>query len=222
MLTLQQNLKILTKYVWIKSQEAARFRVCGVAFPAISKHPKAFLYGWLPLSDAFGIFLADRYLYSAQRHLLCDCASTILFLLLYSFVNVYYLSLVSAKNAEGMKRIQAGGEVRSTEPLLRVRKQISSEGTTEFLSPLWGSFHSCLPYRGSVSLHRLSVVLLPFGDYAVVNRPSGFYSLLPVLQGFRFASPPACSLAPLWGLLNCEQSFRNYSTVNSHSGITQQ
>ena len=24
--------------------------------PAISKHPKAFLYGWLPLSDAFGIF----------------------------------------------------------------------------------------------------------------------------------------------------------------------
>jgi len=116
-----------------------------------------------------GIFLADRYLYSAQRHLLCDCASTILFLLLYSFVNVYYLSLVSAKNAEGMKRIQAGGEVRSTEPLLRVRRCISSEGTTESLSPLWGSFLSRLPYRGSASLHHLPIILLPFGDYAVMN-----------------------------------------------------
>ena len=116
-----------------------------------------------------GIFLADRYLYSAQRHLLCDCASTILFLLLYSFVNVYYLSLVSAKNAEGMKRIQAGGKVRSTEPLLRVRKQISAEGTTECLSPLRGSFLFRPTYRGSASLHRLPVVLLPFGDYTVMN-----------------------------------------------------
>ena len=103
-------------------------------------------------------------LQTAYRHLLCDCASTILFLLLYSFVNVYYLSLVSAKNAEGMKRIQAGGEVRSTEPLLRVRKQISAEGTTESLSPPWGFTHSCLPCRGSATLHRLPMFCRPFQD----------------------------------------------------------
>ena len=103
-------------------------------------------------------------LLTAQRHLLCDCASTILFLLLYSFVNVYYLSLVSAKNAEGMKRIQAGGEVRSTEPLLRVRKQISAEGTTESLSPHWGFTHSCLPCRGFATLHRLPMFCRPFQD----------------------------------------------------------
>ena len=185
----------------------------GISVPAISKHLKAFLYGWLPLSDASGIiivncptafslitvfvcflwhpflanrplyaaqrhplcwlplsdadrhpFLANRSLYSAHRHLLCDCASTILFLLLYSFVNVYYLSLVSAKNAEGMKRIQAGGEVRSTEPLLRVRKQISAEGTTESLSPHWGFTHSCLPCRGFATLHHLPVFCRPFQD----------------------------------------------------------
>ena len=106
---------------------------------------------WLPLS-------------AAQRHPLCDCASTILFLLLYSFVNVYYLSLVSAKNAEGMKRIQAGGEVRSTEPLLRVRKQISAEGTTESLSPPWGFTHSFLPCRGFATLHHLPMFCRPFQD----------------------------------------------------------
>ena len=34
----------------------ARFYVCGVSpSPAISKHPRAFLYGWLPLSNAYGI-----------------------------------------------------------------------------------------------------------------------------------------------------------------------
>ena len=60
-----------------------------------------------------------------------------------------------------------------TEPLFRVRRCISSEGTTESLSPLRGSFLSCLPYSGSASLHHLSVVLLPFGDYAVVNGLSG-------------------------------------------------
>jgi len=31
--------------------------MCGVAFPAISKNLTAFLYGWLPLSDASGIFI---------------------------------------------------------------------------------------------------------------------------------------------------------------------
>ena len=46
---------------------------------------------------------------------------------------------------------------------------MSSEGTTESLSPLRGSTHSCLTYSGSASLHHLPVVLLPFGDYAVVN-----------------------------------------------------
>ena len=27
--------------------------------PAISKHPRAFLYGWLPLSDAAGIIIVN-------------------------------------------------------------------------------------------------------------------------------------------------------------------
>ena len=40
--------------------------------PAISKHLKAFLYGWLPLSDAYRhLFLANRLQYAAQRHLPC-------------------------------------------------------------------------------------------------------------------------------------------------------
>ena len=40
--------------------------------PAISKHPRAFLYGWLPLSDAYRHpFLANRLQYAAQRHLPC-------------------------------------------------------------------------------------------------------------------------------------------------------
>jgi len=33
--------------------------VCGIALPAISKHLTAFLYGWLPLSDAAGILFAN-------------------------------------------------------------------------------------------------------------------------------------------------------------------
>jgi len=34
--------------------------IIGVTFaPAISKNLKAFLYGWLPLSDASGIFFAN-------------------------------------------------------------------------------------------------------------------------------------------------------------------
>ena len=31
----------------------------GNPIPAISKHPRAFLYGWLPLSDAAGILIAN-------------------------------------------------------------------------------------------------------------------------------------------------------------------
>jgi len=33
----------------------ARLYLFGVSSPAISKHPRAFLYGWLPLSNAYGI-----------------------------------------------------------------------------------------------------------------------------------------------------------------------
>ena len=29
-------------------------------FPAISKHPRAFLYGWLPLSNAYGISSVEK------------------------------------------------------------------------------------------------------------------------------------------------------------------
>ena len=61
-----------------------------------------------------------------------------------------------------------------------------------------------LTYRGSALLHRLSVVLLPFGDYTIVNGPLGSYPLSPALQGFRFAPPPVCSLAPLRGLFGSE------------------
>jgi len=42
----------------------------GNPIPAISKNLKAFLYGWLPLSDAQRHpFLANRPLYAARRHL---------------------------------------------------------------------------------------------------------------------------------------------------------
>ena len=94
-------------------------------------------------------------------------------------------------NAEGMKEHRQGWS--ETEPLRRVRRRISSEGTTESLSPLRGSSHSRLTCRGFATLHHLPVFLLPFGDYTVNTRA-------PPLQGFRYAPPPACVLTPLRGL----------------------
>ena len=39
--------------------------------PAISKNLKAFLYGWLPLSNAYGIsFLATKHIIKQQQHFL--------------------------------------------------------------------------------------------------------------------------------------------------------
>ena len=43
---------------------------------------------------------------------------------------------------------------------------------------------------------------------------------MPNLQGFRFAPPPACNLAPLRGLCSSEYSFEDYAVVNSLSVIT--
>ena len=45
--------------------------------------------------------------------------------------------------------------------------------THELLLPFRGSTHSCVTFSGSASLHRLPVILLPLGDYAVVNGLSG-------------------------------------------------
>ena len=41
----------------------------GYSFPAISKHPRAFLYGWLPLSNAYGISsVATQHKIKRLRH----------------------------------------------------------------------------------------------------------------------------------------------------------
>ena len=74
----------------------------------------------------------------------------------------------STTKAEGLTRIQAGGGVRSTKPLLKsAHNNKSAEGPTEFLSPRRGFdlFLTRLAGVPCYALHRLPVFFRPLRGF---------------------------------------------------------
>ena len=136
--------------------------MCGVVFPAISKHLKAFLYGWLPLSDAFGIFSLLRGMTKTKGN---DRISVtpLGFFPLSPDLQGFSFAPPPACNLTPLRGL------RSTECIMLQGFRFASPPACD-LTPLRGLCGSeCIMLQGLRFTSPLPVILLLLGDCAVVN-----------------------------------------------------
>ena len=126
--------------------------------PAISKHLTAFLYGWLPLSNAYGIFYCKTRTNLIAWRRLFRCNTT----------HIYHLTAFPYIAKQNM---------------LNVHRHFFHCNTTQDLSPFRGSVNGCVLSRGSVlRTSPPACILSCLWHYFRVFRNLEWWRLQPVNQ----------------------------------------